>query len=131
MKTRTFKLNKLVRDGIIEFTIGYGGSAKYKVLKGHKLNEALIDKLIEEARELKNEGLSVEELADLQEIISQLAKNLKITDTEIAEAQAKKRAKNGGFTEGHFIKTLTAPANSKWAGYYGSDPKRFPEVKQQ
>jgi predicted house-cleaning noncanonical NTP pyrophosphatase (MazG superfamily) len=128
-KFRTFRLNKLVRDGIIEFTTGYGGSAKYKVLNGRELNEALINKLIEEARELKNNGPSVEELADLQEIISQIAKNLKITDTEIMAVQDKKRSKNGGFTKGHFIKTLTAPADSKWAEYYGSDPKRFPEVK--
>lgn len=117
-----------MRDKIIELTEGYGGSVEYEILKGRKLNQALIDKLIEEAEELKVSELSAGELADLQEILSQLAKNLKITDTQIAQAQVKKRAKNGGFTKGQFIKILTAPAGNKWADYYGSDPKRFPEL---
>ena len=129
MKNRTFRLNKLVRDKIVKLTENYGGSVDYEVLSGQKLNEALIDKLVEESKELKISDLSVGELADLQEIISQLAKNLKITDKEIAKAQSKKRSENGGFTKGHYIRTLTAPGDSQWADYYGSDPTRFPEVK--
>lgn len=128
MKTRTFRLNKLVRDKIIELTEGYGGSVESKTLTGRQFNYALIDKLIEEAEELKNSNKPAGELADLQEIIGQLAKNLKITEEEITKIQSEKRAKNGGFTQGHYVKTLTAPGDSQWADYYASDPKRFPEV---
>lgn len=130
MKTRTFKLNKLVRDKIVEMNIGYGGKVDYKTLSGQKLTAALVDKLIEEAEELKAFELSADELADLKEIIEQIAKNLKITDKELAAAQAKKRAKNGGFTKGHFIETLTLPADNKWSAYYAADPERFPEIKK-
>ena len=125
---RTFELNKLVRDKIVESTKTQGGEVKYKKLGDKKLTEALVAKLVEEAKELKGTELSIEELADLKEIIEQIAKNLKITGKELATAQAKKRSKNGGFTKGHFIETLTLPADNKWAKYYASDPKRFPEI---
>ena len=128
MKTRTFRLNKLVRDKIVELTESYGGSVKYKTLSGKELNEALLEKLVEEVREMQAAELAAGELADLQEIIGQLAKNLKITDTELTNKQDKKRASNGGFAKGHFISTVTLPSDNKWAKYYAADPKRFPEI---
>ena len=129
MKTRTFRLNKLVRDKIVASTEALGGQVTYKKLGDKKLTEALVTKLVEEAKELEVSELSAGELADLKEIIKQIAKNLKITDQELTTAQAKKRSKNGVFTKGHFVEMLTLPSNNKWAKYYAKDPKRFPEVK--
>jgi predicted house-cleaning noncanonical NTP pyrophosphatase (MazG superfamily) len=129
MKPRTFKLNKLVRDKIVQLHLDMGGGVEHKTLKGTELNEALVQKLIEEAVELKNSELSAGELADLQEIIDQLAKNLGITEEELAAKQKAKREKTGGFEKGHFINTVTLPADNKWADYYAKDPTRFPEVK--
>lgn len=129
MKTRTFRLNKLVRDKIVKLTIGYGGTVNYKKLSGKKLTTTLVEKLLEETKELQASKLTADELADLKEIIEQIAKNLKITDRELTAAQTKKRSKNGGFTKGHFIETLTLPADNEWAKYYAADPKRFPEIK--
>lgn len=117
-----------MRDNIVDLNIGYGGTVNYKKIKGSELTAALVDKLVEEAKELKTSDLSADELADLKEIIEQIAKNLKITDTEIEKIQSKKRQKNGGFTKGYFIETLTLPADNKWAKYYAADPKRFPEL---
>lgn len=71
---RTFQLNKLVRNKIVQFTLDWGGSVRFKKLENDDLNEALVDKLIEEAGELKKSGLSVDEIADLQEIIDQLCR---------------------------------------------------------
>lgn len=130
MKTRTFKLNKLVRDKIVESTEAQGGVVNYKKLSGQKLTDALVKKFIEEAEELKVSELSVDELADLKEIIEQIAKDLKIRDKELTAAQAEKRVKNGGFTKGHFIKTINLPADNKWTKYYAAEPKRFPEIKK-
>jgi predicted house-cleaning noncanonical NTP pyrophosphatase (MazG superfamily) len=130
MKTRTFKLNKLVRDKIVQSTQAQGGEVGYKTLSGKELVDALVAKFIEEAQELRTSQLSADELADLKEIIEQIAKNLKITDKELANAQAEKRAKNGGFTKGHFIDTVTLPADNKWAKYYAADPDRFLEIKK-
>ncbi len=130
MKARTFKLNKLVRDKIVASTEAQGGEVKYKTLGGEKLTQALVTKLVEESKELQTSELSAGELADLKEIIEQIARNLKITDKQLTGAQAEKRARNGGFTKGHFIDTLTLPADNKWAKYYAKDPKRFPEIKK-
>ena len=129
MKTRTFKLNKLVRDEIVQSTEVQDGVVNYKKLSGTELTAALIQKLAEEIEELKGANFSASELADLKEIIEQLAKNLKITDEQLKAVQTKKRQDNGAFEKGHFIKTLTLPADNKWAKYYAADPKRFPEVK--
>ncbi|MDB5161140.1 MAG: uncharacterized protein JWO96_520 [Candidatus Saccharibacteria bacterium] len=129
MKARSFKLNKLVRDKIVESTEGQGGTVNYKTLQGEALTKALVTKLIEESKELQGSDLSAGEIADLKEIIEQIAKNLKIADEELTQVQAEKRQKNGGFTKGHFIETLILPAGNQWAKYYAADPKRFPEIK--
>ena len=130
MKTRTFRLDKLVRDKIVPYHMKFG-DAKYKTLTGDKLTKALLKKLIEEASELRNSDLSVGELADLQELVDTLAAHLKVSKQELAKRQAEKRRTNGGFKKGHFIDTVTLPASNKWAKYYAADPKRFREVKKE
>ena len=130
MKNRTFKLNKLVRDKIVESTHAQGGSVKFKTLKGKQLTKALLTKLMEEANELKASDLSVGELADLQELVDALAEHLGTKKSELLQHQAEKKARNGAFKKGHFIDKLSLPADNKWAKYYAADPKRFPEIKQ-
>jgi len=129
MKTRTFKLNKLVRDNIVQLHFDLGGEVKYKTLTGKKLTDALLKKLIEEATELKTSNLSIGELADLKELVDALAAHLGTEKSYLSKRQAVKRKQNGGFKKGHFIDTVTLPANNKWAKYYAADPKRFPEIK--
>lgn len=126
--TRTFRLQKLVRDNIVEFNIARGGAVDYKTLEDDELQQALVTKIIEEAKELLNDDISVSELADLQEIIDQIAENAGISKEEIAAAQAEKNTKNGAFKKGHFIETLTLPEGNEWIGYYAADPERFPEL---
>lgn len=128
MKTRTFKLNKLVRDKIVPIHLEMGGEVSYKTVKDNKLTKALLTKLIEETRELKASDFAASELADLQELVDALANHLGLTKKEISKLQAEKRRKNGGFKKGHYIDTVTLPANNKWAKYYTADPKRFPEL---
>jgi predicted house-cleaning noncanonical NTP pyrophosphatase (MazG superfamily) len=127
-KTRTFKLNKLVRDKIVQYHLDHG-DAKYSVLSGDKLTKALLKKIIEEASELRTSDLSVGELADLQELVDSLAKHLGVSKKELAKRQSEKRRKNGAFKKGHYIDTVTLPADNKWAKYYAADSERFPEIK--
>jgi|SRR5579862_1375160 len=129
MKTRTFKLNKLVRDKIVQFHLDMDGEVKYKTIEDDKLTKALLTKLIEEAKELKTSNLSVGELADLQELLDTLAQHLGTKKSLLAKKQKEKRARNGAFKKGHYIDTVTLPADNKWSEYYAADPKRFPEVK--
>lgn len=125
---RTFQLDKLVRDNIVPFTKARGGSADYELLEREALQKALVEKIIEEAKELQDGDLSVDELADLQEIIDELTTQIGSSRKQVAEKQAKKRTMNGGFSKGHYVKTVTLPAENKWAKYYASNPERFPEV---
>jgi predicted house-cleaning noncanonical NTP pyrophosphatase (MazG superfamily) len=129
MKTRTFKLNKLVRDKIVQSTETQGGTVKYHILKGKKFTEALLTKLIEEANELKTSDLSIGELADLKEIVEALVDHLEVDEKDLSKRQLEKKEKNGAFSKGHFIDSLTLPADNQWAKYYAADPKRFPEIK--
>ncbi|MBX4190960.1 nucleoside triphosphate pyrophosphohydrolase [Candidatus Saccharibacteria bacterium] len=130
MKVRMFRLNKLVRDKILKSNLDMGGKVNYKILNGDKLNKALLKKIVEEAKELEQETeLTAGEIADLQEIIDQLIKNYGLSKSEIRAKQVKKRASSGGFIKGHYITTLTLPADNKWVDYYAAEPKRFPEIK--
>jgi predicted house-cleaning noncanonical NTP pyrophosphatase (MazG superfamily) len=125
----TFKLNKLVRDRIVQDHLNSGGKVKFKRLPAWEKRQALADKIIEETKELAVSEEILEELADLQEVLDQLAKDAGISKVQIAEVQKTKRAKNGGFENGDFIEQETWPAEHKWTKYYANEPERFPEVK--
>lgn len=129
MSYRTFVLNKLVRDKIVAANEAAGATVEHKVLSGYELNKALVDKLVEEAKELQADEVSANELADVQEIINQLCENLGISKDELATTQKAKRDKNGGFKNGDYIGTLSLPETSEWVEYYAQDPDRFPEMK--
>jgi predicted house-cleaning noncanonical NTP pyrophosphatase (MazG superfamily) len=129
MKDRTFKLNKLVRDKIVRDHIDSGGKVKFRRLSAQEKRQALTDKIIEETKELAISEEILEEVADLLEVIDQLAKDAGISKAQITAAQKKKRAKNGGFENGDFIEQETWPPEHKWVKYYAKDPERFPEIK--
>jgi predicted house-cleaning noncanonical NTP pyrophosphatase (MazG superfamily) len=57
-KTRSFRLNKLVRDKIVQSTEAQGGTVKYEQLEGKELTRALVQKLIEEAQEINVSKIS-------------------------------------------------------------------------
>ncbi len=126
---RAFQLNKLVRDGIVESTRAQGGEVKLRGLSGEELQQAIANKMVEEAQEL-NPDNATQELADLQELIDQYAANANITKADIARAQDEKRTKVGGFKNGDFIETVILPADNEWAAYYASNPARFPEITE-
>ena len=127
---RTFELNKLVRDGIVGGHEEIGGTVVFDTLEGEELRRALLDKIEEEFTELKSKpGIDLDELADIKQIVDDLAKLSGSSKTEIESVQYDKRRRIGGFTAGHFVHTVTIPADSELADYYSSDPGRFPEIK--
>ena len=88
--------NKLIRDKIPEITAASGWISETRVLKQKEFVEALKEKLIEEAIELKNRGKG-------RGVIVELADVLEIVDTILKE----KRLKRGGFKKKLFlIKTV-------------------------
>ena len=131
MQTRTFKLDKLVRDGIVESTESQGGQVEYEVLEGQELIDALVKKLQEEFEELQNgEEPDLEKLADLAEILDSIAVAKGHKKVEFDAVQYDKRRKIGSFTSGHFVYTVTLPSDNQWAEYYAQYPERFPEITE-
>ena len=92
---------KLVRDRIPEIVKAKTGKdIDQRILDDKEFLEYLLKKLIEEATELQyaeQKGNTVEELADIFEIIEELMKIKGLTMDQVGEVQAEKREKNGGF----------------------------------
>lgn len=127
-QVRTFRLDKLVRDHIVADHEAIGGSVEYESLEGPRKLDALIDKTQEELDEFR-QSRSLEELVDLREAVERLAIEIGHTITELHAAQYDKRRARGGFGLGHYVHTVTVPADSELGQYYASNPERFPEVK--
>ena len=89
--------NKLVRDKIPEeINKMKGRKANYKILNDDEYLQELDKKLFEEAHEFIEEH-SVEELADLMEVISAIIKLRNISLEDVEKARKIKNIKTGKF----------------------------------
>lgn len=95
------KHNKLIRDRIPEIIRQTGRKCGVETMSQTDYHQALLDKLIEEAKEAaeaKSDNL-VEELADIYEVIDAILANLEINKDIVLNKQEQKRQKKGGFTK--------------------------------
>lgn len=91
--------NKLVRDKIPEnIDKMEGRKSNYKILEDKEYIEELDKKLFEEAHEFI-EAHSVEELADLMEVIYTIMKINNISINDVENARKIKKDKKGGFND--------------------------------
>ena len=127
MANRTFQLNKLVRDGILESTEAIGGVVYYETVQGVKKADLLIDKLFEEIQEF-DQSRDVKELAQILGIFGALATELGFSKKDLVTVEEEKQRELGGYVNGIFVKTITLPETSEWVAYYASEPDRFPEI---
>lgn len=91
MMNMIYNYNKLVRDKIPEEINNMEGrKASYKILNDNEYIQELDKKLFEESHEFIEEH-SVEELADLMEVIHAIMKieNISFNEVEIAREQKK------------------------------------------
>lgn len=97
--------NKLVRDRIPEIIERNGGMPKYSVLPEGDYAVALKEKLIEEARELREASPEeiLNELSDVSELVFAIAENNGLTMTEVESARKKKAEERGGFKKALFL----------------------------
>lgn len=92
--------NKLIRDRIPEIIRRTGRECEVKKMSQSEYHQALLDKLVEEAKEAAEaipDNL-VEELADVYEVIDAILANLKIDKDVVLAKQEQKRKEKGGFT---------------------------------
>lgn len=127
MSEKTFKLHKLVRDGIVPDTEAQGGKAKYRELDGEEKIKALFTKIGEELNEF-DASRDPSELSQAYGVFVALAKECGLNITDLVTMESKRQAEVGGFEQGIFIETITVPAESQWVKYYESNPDRYPEV---
>ena len=91
--------NKLIRDRIPEIIRQAGRECEVKTMPQLEYHQALLDKLIEEAKEAAqaNSDDLVEELADIYEVIDAILNDIGIDKSLILATQQQKRQKKGGF----------------------------------
>lgn len=93
--------DKLVRDKIPEIIRAAGKTPiTRKMADADELKRRLIDKLAEEMQEYKESG-SVEEIADILEVLQGLVEHVhEMKWEDVWELQGRKREKRGGFDAG-------------------------------
>lgn len=129
---RTFRLNKLVRDGIVEDMERNGQQVVSRKLSDEEHGKALVSKVVEEALEIDptDPKGSAKELGDVLEVVEALAAHMGLSMEEIRANQAQSRQKLGGFTDKIFVETVTVQDGDTWGDYYANDPQKYPEIKE-
>lgn len=104
MKEITY--NKLVRDKIPQIIEASGKTCETEVLSDERYLEMLDKKLNEELAEYQQEK-SLEELADLLEVLYAVAVARGYSLKELEQVRAEKKDKRGGFAEKIFLIKVT------------------------
>lgn len=96
--------NKLVRDKIPTIVAGTGHTATTRILDDAEYVQALIAKLSEECAEF-TEAVSLEELADIQEVVFALADAI-ASRTELEQTRVAKAEERGAFAHKTFLESV-------------------------
>jgi predicted house-cleaning noncanonical NTP pyrophosphatase (MazG superfamily) len=126
-----FKFAKLVRDDIVNQQISSGAKPSYRTLNNHDHKTELVNKIIEEAREIidASQDEVAAEIADVQQAIDDLKEKYGLTSADIAATQAVKIAEAGAFKKGLFVDYVEIDKNNKWLAYYRKNADRYPEIQ--
>lgn len=98
--------NKLVRDKILEIIEAEGLQYNAKILNASEFKNSVKVKMKEEAQEFyeaKNINESIEELADILELVHAAVNLLGVSYEELDSIREQKKAKRGGFDKGIYL----------------------------
>ena len=103
------RFEKLVRDRIPEIIDQNGQKCCTTYVTGDELNQALKEKLVEEASEVANafDKELITELADILEVIDALCKLNQINQETLNQIRAEKNRQRGSFDQGIFLHWVT------------------------
>lgn len=130
MSKRTFRLDKLVRDGVFESMQSLGQEVNSRNLTAAELIKAADDKLAEETFEFIEGENGIDGLADVLEAVRNAGEVRGHSFDELLAAQTNKRQRVGGFSAGIYVETLTVNDGDPWGDYYAARPDRFPEITE-
>jgi len=97
MKNKT-RYNKLVRDKIPEYIKNHGVIPITHIAEDEEYWQKLKEKLLEEVQEF-NEDETLEELADILEVIDAIVAYKQFSPQEIRDTKEKKASKRGTFKD--------------------------------
>jgi len=128
----TFIFNKLVRDRLRDEYVKMNQKATLKSLSKSEHSIELVNKIIEEVKEIPVDGTKAAitaELADAKQALDDLMTLHAITAEDIETVQKKKFAKKGGFAGGTYVVSLELSDDDEWVDYYRAAPDIFPEIQ--
>lgn len=148
MTKRTFKVDKLIRDKLVdrmlneEGTIVYIKKSSYRekldYLKKKIIEEAqeVVDALSVEGDQLIDEVLSineiVSELGDCIEVVDSIAEFLEISTEAIERERIAKKERAGGFSKFIIVDRVDVVGDDhRLCKYFNLQPDKYPEIKQQ
>lgn len=125
-----FTFAKLVRDKIVDQQLASGAKPIYRKLGQKEHRQALVNKIIEEAREIVQAPSDkvAAEIADVQQAIDDLTRLFGLEATDISKAQAAKNTKNGAFKQGIYVDYVEVESTDPWTVYYRQNADRYPEI---
>lgn len=97
--------NKLVRDRIPDIIAADGKKANTRLLKDREYRKELIKKLKEEVEEFEA-SRSIEELADIKELLIAIRESMKIHAGTLEDVRRKKAAERGRFKKKIFLMSV-------------------------
>lgn len=98
--------NKLVRDKIPSIIESEGQTPHFRELDDEAYRRELLRKLIEEVDEFVRDGGSLEERADIAEVLLALDRELGFSAEDIEKVRANKQAERGGFSGRIFLEKV-------------------------
>ena len=100
-----YTYNKLIRDKNVEIMENLGCKVTYEVLDDERYNQELDKKLKEEVNEYL-EDYSVEEMADVMEVIYAMLDFRGISIEDVEKVRIEKRNRKGAFKDKIFLKDV-------------------------
>lgn len=135
MKTKRFLVDKLDRDKVVENAAKKGCTVKYHTVDDNEeFLDALTQKMVEELEELfecETKEQVINELADLEEVMDEFKKLVKVEQSDIDALRKQKCADEGGFKKRIYFEYIDVPENSEALAFYVQDPERYPEIVEE
>ena len=100
-----YTYNKLIKENIVKIMEDKGCKVTYEILDDERYGEELDKKLKEEVNEYLSD-YSVEEMADIMEVIYAILEYRGMSMEEVEKARIKKRDRKGAFKNKVFLKEV-------------------------
>ena len=100
-----YNYNKLIRDKNVEIIENLGMKASFEILDDVRYGQELHKKLLEEVNEYLAD-YSIEEMADVMEVIMAILKFRGITFEQVQKVMEEKRNRKGAFENKVFLKQV-------------------------